>query len=159
VVLAPLNQPRVSGMIAAMGEVSGHDDSQVVGVVVVDDHPGFRAAIRALVSLDDRFEVIGEADAVRPSMELLRGFDRSSEPGLVLLDVNVGEIDGMTGAAMIAEEYPDVPIVLCSTAPRSQLPEVPRLPHVRFVPKQLLDLDELWGWLHDGAAPEHLPPG
>ena len=62
-------------------------------------------------------------------------------PDLVLLDVNLGEVDGMRGAAMIVARYPTLAVLLCSTAPLHELPPVPDVAGVSFIPKELLDSD------------------
>jgi chemotaxis response regulator CheB len=112
-------------------------------IVVVDDHPGFRAALRALASLDERLDVVGEASTVPSALAMLA----DDAPDLVVLDVNIGEINGMDGAAMIVAAHPGVRVLLCSTAPLSQLPPMPSHADVSFVPKQDLDSETLWRWV------------
>src|SRR3954467_1703097 len=64
-----------------------HD--QHVNVLIVDDHPSFRANARALLEAEG-FAVVGEAEdgasALRAAAELA--------PHLVLLDVQLPDIDG-----------------------------------------------------------------
>ena len=58
-------------------------------VLIVDDHPSFRATARAMLELEG-YEVVGEAEdgaaAVRAVEEL--------QPEIVLLDVQLPDIDG-----------------------------------------------------------------
>lgn len=117
----------------------GVDSSAVAEVMVVDDHAGFRAAVRTTLSLDGRCRVCAEASSVPDAMAQLGHLDHL--PDLVLLDVNLGEIDGMRGAELIVAAHPSVPVLLCSTAPLHELPPMPRHPHVSFVPKEELDAD------------------
>jgi DNA-binding NarL/FixJ family response regulator len=60
-----------------------------VSVLIVDDHPSFRATARLLLE-SEGFEVVGEAadgaSGLRQAREL--------EPDLVLLDVQLPDIDG-----------------------------------------------------------------
>lgn len=64
-------------------------DSEHVNVLIVDDHPSFRANARALLEAEG-FAVVGEAadgeSAIRAAAELA--------PELVLLDVQLPDIDG-----------------------------------------------------------------
>ena len=60
-------------------------------VLIVDDHPLFRKGAAQLLALDGQFELVGEAangeDGVTAACEL--------NPDLVLLDMNLGELDGV----------------------------------------------------------------
>ncbi len=90
---------------------------------------------------DGGIEVAAHATSVAEGMAALDG-----EPDLVLLDVNMAEIDGITGARMIIAERPDLPIIICSTAPRRALPPLPDHPGVTFIGKEDLDAAALHDW-------------
>lgn len=111
----------------------------LVEVMVIDDHPGFRKAVRTTLALDGRCRATAEASSMAEAMSVLDGMDHL--PDLVLLDVNLGEVDGMQGATMIVGRYPTLPVLLCSTAPLHELPPMPDLAGVSFTPKELLDGD------------------
>jgi DNA-binding NarL/FixJ family response regulator len=69
-----------------------------VNVLIVDDHPSFRANARALLE-SEGFEVVGEAEdgesALRAVAELA--------PELVLLDVQLPDIDGFEVARRLTQ--------------------------------------------------------
>jgi len=111
----------------------------MVEVMVVDDHQGFRNAVRTTLSLDGRCRATAEASSMAEAMSVLGQMDHL--PDIVLLDVNLGKVDGMRGAAMIVARYPTLPVLLCSTAPLHELPPMPDLAGVSFTPKELLDSD------------------
>ena len=69
--------------------------SQVVDVVLVDDHHMFRTGVKA--SLDAGVRVVGEADTVDDAIVLVR----SLTPPVVLLDVHLPGGDGGGGAEVI----------------------------------------------------------
>ena len=60
-------------------------------VLIVDDHPLFRKGAAQLLALDNAFELVGEAadggEGLSAACEL--------KPDLVLLDMNLGEVDGV----------------------------------------------------------------
>jgi DNA-binding NarL/FixJ family response regulator len=66
-------------------------------VLIVDDHPGYRAAARAVLEADG-FEVVGESatglDAVAEAARL--------RPQIVLLDIGLPDIDGVEVAKRIS---------------------------------------------------------
>ena len=66
-----------------------------VDVVLVDDHHMFRTGVRA--SLDERVDVVGEADCVDEAVEVIHRL----RPPVVLLDVHLPGGDGGGGAEVI----------------------------------------------------------
>ena len=75
-------------------------------VLIVDDHPCFRASARILMEADG-FEVVGEApDGESALVEVAR-----LHPDLVLLDVQLPDIDGFAVAARLTVD-PDAPVII-----------------------------------------------
>jgi DNA-binding NarL/FixJ family response regulator len=111
-------------------------------LLIVDDHPGFRASAKRLLSSHD-YEVVGEAaDAAQAlsATEELR-------PDVVLLDVGLPGSDGLEVARQLNERQPEVSIVLISTRDRQDLePLLAGAPARGFIPKSDLSaaaLEEL----------------
>ncbi len=107
-----------------------HDQSDV-NVLIVDDHPSFRANARALLEAEG-FEVVGEAEdgasALRAAAELL--------PQLVLLDVQLPDIDGFEVAARLTNGGAGPAVVLVSSRDGSDFgPLVERSGARGFIPK------------------------
>jgi DNA-binding NarL/FixJ family response regulator len=79
-------------------------------VLIVDDHPSFRATARLLLE-SDGLDVVGEAPdgagAVRAAAEL--------KPDLVLLDVNLPDTDGFAVARQLTQNGAGPQVVLCSS--------------------------------------------
>jgi DNA-binding NarL/FixJ family response regulator len=79
-------------------------------VLIVDDHPSFRATARMLLE-SDGWTVVGEApDGLTGIREA-----RRLQPALVLLDVNLPDLDGFAVAARITAEDPAPVVVLVSS--------------------------------------------
>ena len=80
----------------------GHDPARLIRVLIAEDNPGVRAALRTFLSTHPDFEVIGEAgDAVaalrfarahKPAVALVDVLLPDSSDGLGLLRVLVGEL-------------------------------------------------------------------
>jgi DNA-binding NarL/FixJ family response regulator len=79
-------------------------------VLIVDDHPSFRATARLLLEADG-YEVVGEAETghggIRKAGEL--------GPDLVLLDVNLPDLDGFDVAARLTGDDRSPVVILVSS--------------------------------------------
>jgi CheY-like chemotaxis protein len=118
-----------------------------VRVLVVDDHAGFRAAVRSMLSVDGRMDVCLSVPSAEAAFDALAADEPAvAVPDLVLIDVNMAGMNGMVAAVRLVAQYPGLRVVVSSTAPPANLPPLPEHPDVMFVPKDELDADALWHW-------------
>jgi DNA-binding NarL/FixJ family response regulator len=80
-------------------------------VLLVDDHPGFRARARAMLERDG-FEVCGE---VADGAGALAAACAQPAPDVVLLDVGLPDMSGLEVARRLHADAPGVQVVLTST--------------------------------------------
>lgn len=80
-------------------------------IVVADDHPLFRGALKWIVSVQPDLEVVGEAADGREALELCRRL----RPDLVLMDLQMPKMNGIEATRAIKEECSQT-IVLMLTA-------------------------------------------
>ena len=101
-------------------------------VLIVDDHPSFRASARALLTADG-FEVVGEAKDGASAIDAAERL----HPELILLDVQLPDMDGFDVAARISVLNGSRPaIVLTSSRDAADFgPLVERCGAAAFVPK------------------------
>ena len=100
-------------------------------VLIVDDHPSFRASARMLLEAEG-FDVIGEAE---DGLSALRAVEEL-RPDVVLLDVQLPDIDGIEVAARLSENGSGPAIVLTSSRDLADLGLVRERSPVRgFIPK------------------------
>jgi len=66
-----------------------HDARVPSTVLIVDDHPSFRASARAILEADG-FEIVGEAEDGTTGLKMLRRL----RPDIVLLDVQLPDMSG-----------------------------------------------------------------
>jgi len=86
-------------------------EAQSYHLLIADDHPLFRGALReAVTGLFGRAEV-GEAGTFEEVTELIEG---SGEVDLILLDLSMPGVRGFSGLMYLRAQYPSLPIVVVS---------------------------------------------
>jgi DNA-binding NarL/FixJ family response regulator len=80
-------------------------------VIVADDHPLFRAAIKEALSKSQGQSRFLEASSFE-SLQLL--VDENREVDLVLLDLHMPGVSGFAGLVYLSKRYPSVPVVIIS---------------------------------------------
>ena len=100
-------------------------------VLIVDDHPAFRAAARRLLELEG-YDVVGEAKDGLSAIDAAR----TLRPDFILLDVQLPDVDGFEVAERLCTDPAPPQIVLTSSRDRSDYgPCLASTPARGFVPK------------------------
>ncbi len=80
-------------------------------IIIVDDHPLFRAALRQTLEGRDSgmaFEEAGDIEGLSTALEANRDCD------LVLLDLNMPGVRGFSGLLLLRAQFPEVPVMIVS---------------------------------------------
>ncbi|ETZ23028.1 hypothetical protein N824_20545 [Pedobacter sp. V48] len=85
--------------------------TKMLKVILAEDHNIVRNGIRMLLDNEPDFEVIAEATNGEEVLELL---DNNTEAELILADINMPVMDGMTMLKAIKLVYPEVKVVFLS---------------------------------------------
>jgi NarL family two-component system response regulator LiaR len=77
-------------------------------IVLADDHPLLRQALKDVLQKENTFEIIGEAadgeEAVKLASELT--------PDVVIMDISMPNLDGLQATQQIKEKYPNVAVLV-----------------------------------------------
>ena len=86
--------------------------SEPIQLLVVDDHPLFRRGLIALLSQDDRFEIVGEAGDVGEALRVLA----KTQPDLLLLDNHLPGVKGVDAIASLKSDRPNLRILMLTVS-------------------------------------------
>jgi DNA-binding NarL/FixJ family response regulator len=79
-------------------------------VLLADDHPAYRAGIRALTELIDGIEICGEAGGSAEALQRLRRL----VPDMLIADISLYHGNGLQLVERAHHEYPELRILVCS---------------------------------------------
>lgn len=83
----------------------------MIKIIIADDHPLVRFAVRQSLDAEDDLEVMAEARTGRDLVDLTRQL----RPDAVVLDYQMPVMDGMSAARVLAEELPRVRILMLTS--------------------------------------------
>jgi DNA-binding NarL/FixJ family response regulator len=92
------------------GRVEGAAAVGQIRVVVVDDHQLMLDAIRLTLEQSEDIELVGEALTGSEALPLIG----RTQPDLVLLDIRMPQMDGLTCLGKIRERHPNIKVVILS---------------------------------------------
>jgi two-component system response regulator DevR len=82
-----------------------------IRVLIVDDHPIVRQGVRSLLGAFPDIAVVGEADSPTSVEEQIT----SRRPDVILLDVRLGQFDGIQIARNLRRTHPDCRVIVLTT--------------------------------------------
>jgi len=108
-------------------------------VLIVDDHAAFRASARALLQAEG-FDVVGEAANGAEAVEAVAAL----RPEIVLLDIQLPDLDGLTVAEqLVGAEAAPVVVLISSRDAAAYGPRLQASPARGFIPKSGLSGEAL----------------
>jgi NarL family two-component system response regulator LiaR len=78
-----------------------------IRILLADDHSVVRQGLRMFLSLDPEFEVVGEAPDGAQALKMAREL----QPDVVLMDMLMPVMDGITATGHIRRELPDTEVI------------------------------------------------
>jgi len=84
----------------------------LIRLILVDDHAVVRDGLRAILSSQEDMNVVACASTAREGMECIS----KHNPDVVLMDLRLPQMDGLSAVALIHEKYPAVKVLMLSSA-------------------------------------------
>ncbi len=79
-----------------------------ISVLLVDDHPVVRQGLRSMLETDTRLDIVGEAENGEDALCKIADL----APQVVLTDLHMPVMDGLTATRRIKERYPNVSVIV-----------------------------------------------
>jgi DNA-binding NarL/FixJ family response regulator len=93
-----------------------------INIIIADDHTIVLDGLKAILKSEGDIVVVGEATDGAKVLELIKA---GTVPDVVVLDINMPNMDGLTCAKTLKKEYPDIKtIVLTMYAQKSFIDEI-----------------------------------
>ncbi|WP_103105552.1 helix-turn-helix transcriptional regulator [Brevibacillus reuszeri] len=84
---------------------------EIIRLFIVDDHSFIRESLRTILESQRDLQVVGMAEDGAQALELCEEL----EPDLVLMDLEMPNMDGITATKRLKEKWPDIRVLVLST--------------------------------------------
>ncbi len=89
----------------------------MIKILIADDHLIIRQGLRLILETEDDFELVGEASDGAEALSLCK----KRKPHVVLMDLRMPHMDGLTAIEKLRVEQPDIAVVILTTFNEDQL--------------------------------------
>ncbi len=92
------------------GNRNDHQDTKI-RILVVDDQKMIREGLKALIKTESNLEVVGTSDNGEDALKKVE----TLKPDVILMDMEMPGMDGVTATKAICQKFPDVKVLVLST--------------------------------------------
>lgn len=89
----------------------------MIKILIADDHLIIRQGLRLILETENDFELVGEASDGAEAIELCKKL----KPHVVLMDLRMPNMDGLTAIEKLRVEQPEIAIVILTTFNEDEL--------------------------------------
>lgn len=83
----------------------------MIRLLIIDDHEMVREGLKAILTTEPDFEIVGDAANAKQAFELI---ERLS-PDVILLDIRLPDISGIEVCRKVTERYPESAVIILTT--------------------------------------------
>jgi NarL family two-component system response regulator YdfI len=89
----------------------------MIKILIADDHLSIRQGLRLILETESDFKLVGEASDGAEAVSLCKKL----KPDVVLMDLRMPNMDGLTAIEKLREEQPEIAIVILTTFNEDEL--------------------------------------
>lgn len=86
------------------------EEKKKIHLLLIDDHPLVRDGLRARLESVPHFHIAGEAGNATEALKIIA----SQMIDLILMDINLGSMNGINLTGKLTQDYPDIAIIMLS---------------------------------------------
>src|SRR5947199_5124293 len=83
----------------------------MIRLLIIDDHEMVREGLKAMLTTEPDFEIVGDAASAEQAFELI---ERLS-PDIILLDIRLPDTSGIEVCRTVTERYPETAVIILTT--------------------------------------------
>ncbi|MGP4076598.1 response regulator [Halobacillus sp. K22] len=83
----------------------------MIKLLIVEDQTLTRESLNIILDMDEHIEVIGQSEDGKQAIE----FCVNNKPDLILMDIHMPNMDGVTATKAIKERWPEIKIIMLTT--------------------------------------------
>lgn len=83
----------------------------MIRLLVIDDHEMVREGLKAMLTAEPDFEIVGDTASAEQAFELIDHL----RPDVILLDVRLPGMSGIEICRSVTERYPDIAVIIVTT--------------------------------------------
>jgi pilus assembly protein CpaE len=119
--------------------------SEKIKVIIVDDLVSTRESVVKLLQFEPNVTLVGEAGTGVQAIEMVRNL----RPDIVLMDINMPDMDGITASQRITGEYPETQVIMMSVQSETDYIRRAMVAGARDFLTKPFSLDELLTAIHN----------
>jgi DNA-binding NarL/FixJ family response regulator len=83
----------------------------MIRLLIIDDHEMVREGLKAILTTEPDFEIVGDAASAEQAFELIQRLN----PDIILLDVRLPDISGIEVCRKVTESFPTTAVIILTT--------------------------------------------